>query len=217
MRFTSLLIGTALAACLGQAANAADLIMDSPVAAAEEVTDWSGFYAGLHGGYGAGTMYLDGAAIDPDDEEHAFDGFFGGVQAGYNAQFDSLLLGVQTDISLSGIRYEEDAGGEDDTLDWFGSTTARIGFVAGDFVPYLKGGIAYGGVTGHAAGEEISQVHLGWTAGAGVEVAVAENMSVFAEYAYYDFETKTYAFDLAGDIEGSMDVHTVKAGLNFSF
>jgi opacity protein-like surface antigen len=220
MRFSTLLLGGIAAFGLGGAAFAADLIITEPEAApmvALSSADWSGFYVGVHGGYGAGVLNLSAPGfIDPDDEDEDVDGFFGGIQLGYNYQADALLFGIQTDLSLSGIASEEDGGGENDTIDWFGSTTGRVGFVADSFVPYLKGGIAYAGGTGWADVESDSQTHIGWTVGAGLEVAVADNISVFAEYDYYDFGEATYDFT-PFDADVTATLHAVKVGLNVGF
>lgn len=214
-----LLLGVA-AATISSATQAADLIIEEPaVIAATSAVDWSGFYAGAHIGYGSGTMLLDGVIIDPSDEEQPVDGFFGGVQLGYNVQLDTVVFGVQTDLSLSAIASNEDGGGADDTVDWLGSTTARIGLALDGVLPYVKAGVAYGGGTGDAAGVEVSNTHIGWTAGAGVEIAVADNISVFGEYAYTDLGAETYSFGapVNADVDVSMQLHTLKAGLNFGF
>jgi opacity protein-like surface antigen len=220
MKLSTFLLGGVAFMGLSSAAFAADLIVDAPMAApvvALSSTDWSGFYVGVHGGYGAGTLNLSAPGfIDPDDEDEDVSGFFGGIQLGYNFQSDALLFGLQTDLSLSGITSDEDGAGENDTVDWLGSTTGRIGFVADSFVPYLKGGIAYAGGTGWAEDESDSQTHIGWTVGAGVELAVADNISVFAEYDYYDFGEATYDFT-PFDADVTSTLNAVKVGLNVGF
>lgn len=220
MKIAHVLWLSAAVATVSSAAQSADLIIDEPaVIAAASSVDWSGFYAGAHIGYGAGTQFLEGPAIDADDEEQPVEGFFGGVQLGYNVQMDSVVFGLQTDLSLSAIASDEDGGGADDTVDWLGSTTARIGLALDGVLPYVKAGVAYGGGTGDANGVQVSNTHFGWTAGAGVEIAVADNISVFGEYAYTDLGVETYSFGggPAGDVDVSMQLHTVKAGLNFGF
>ncbi len=219
MKLTAIALGSLFALSLGGAAAAADLVVNTDVAPAAPVVenDWSGPYVGLHAGYGTGTLHLSAPGfIDPDDEDEDVDGFFGGIQLGYNFQSDALLFGVQTDLSLSNIQYDEDGSGANDTIDWLGSTTGRVGFVAGNFVPYLKGGIAYAGGTGDAAGESDSQTHVGWTVGAGVELAVADGISVFGVYDYYNFGDATYDFT-PFDAEVSSTLNVVKVGLNFAF
>ncbi|MDC9824125.1 porin family protein [Devosia sp. ZB163] len=215
--YTSMLAGASVLALAG-AATAADLIIAEDPVVAVAANDWSGIYIGVHGGFGAGVITLESDVIDPSDLEQDVDGFFGGVQLGYNIQTDTLVFGIQTDLSLSGIQYEEDGDGENDTIDWFGTTTARLGVALDGVLPYVKAGIAYGGGTGHAMDEEDTQTAFGWTAGVGVEVALADNISAFAEYNYIDLGQVTYEFSLpVGDVGADADLHTIKAGLNFSF
>lgn len=221
MKLSTILLGGVAFLGLSSAAFAADLIIDEPAPATvlSSGTDWSGFYAGAHVGYGVGTLHLDpeiALDIDADDVDEDVSGWLVGGQIGYNFQADSLLFGIQSDLAWSGIAYDEDGDGENDTIDWLGSTTGRIGFVAGSVVPYLKGGIAYGGGTGHLGDEEDSQTHIGWTVGAGVEVAVSDNMSLFAEYDYYDLGAATYEFT-PGTVDVDATLHTIKAGLNIGF
>jgi opacity protein-like surface antigen len=207
MRFASALLAGAAVAALSSSAFAADLIIapsaPAPIAMDVSSSDWSGFYAGVHGGYGWGELTVDGTTTAD------VEGWLGGVQAGYNVQMDSILLGVQTDIAITNIGLDE--AGTTANLDWLGSTTARLGVVAGDFVPYVKGGVAYGGAT-FDDGVEDSQTHVGWTVGGGVELAVAENMTVFGEYNYYDLGSQTYD---GSDV--ALTTQVVKAGLNFKF
>lgn len=211
MKLSTILAGSLSLLALCGAAQAADLIVaDAPAAAvAASATDWSGFYVGVHGGYGTATEVL-GA---PVDNEADLDGVFGGVQIGYNFQADALVLGLQSDIALTGITNGEDP---EDTIDWIGSTTARVGYALDGVLPYVKAGVAYAGGTGRMGVEEDSQTAFGWTAGAGIEFTLADNISLFGEYDYYDFQTTT--FHLSGlDIDTDATAHTIKAGLNFAF
>lgn len=199
-------------------ALAADLVADDVAAAPiSSDYDWSGFYAGVHAGYGSGNIHLD--ITDPLDDDEAVDGFIGGVQVGYNVQSGNIVFGLDSSLSLSSIHYEETAPGVDDTIDWIGSTTGRIGLALDGILPYVKAGIAYGGGTGDAAGISVSENHVGWTAGAGAEFAVADNISVFGEYAYTDLGATDYVFGnpVNTTIPVSMQLHTVRAGLNFGF
>lgn len=207
MRFASPLLAGVAVVALSNSAFAADLIIapsaPEPIAMDVSSSDWSGFYAGVHSGYGWGELTVD------DTTTSDIEGWLGGVQAGYNVQMDSILLGVQTDIAITNIGLDDV---DTANLDWLGSTTARLGVVAGDFVPYVKGGVAYGGATFDGAGAEDSQTHVGWTVGGGVEFAVAENMTVFGEYNYYDLGSQTYD---GSDV--ALTTQVVKAGLNFKF
>lgn len=225
MRLSTILLGGAAVLGLSSAAFAADLVIEEPAAAIVAPTyDWSGVYVGGHLGYAAGQIDLDvlgvGNAVDDSVE---VDGWVGGVQLGYNWQFDRVVVGVQTDVSFTGIESEEAEGGVPDTIDWLGSTTARLGIALDNLLPYVKAGVAYAGGTGNQGdppdNEAVEATFLGWTAGVGLEYAIADNISIFGEYGYYDLGTETLDFTASGtvDVDASPGLHVVKAGLNLSF
>src|SRR5690606_27625001 len=98
------LLSTAASVAVATGASAADL--GSPIpdvvypAPAAQVHDWSGFYAGLHGGFGFGSIEDIGNVNSPS---HPSSGIFGGGQVGYNLQSGNLVLGIEADASLSGV------------------------------------------------------------------------------------------------------------------
>lgn len=224
MKFSqALLAGVAVFATMG-AAQAADLIVNDPAAISAAATyDWSGLYAGVHAGYGAGQVDLAPSSGNFMVPSQDVAGWLAGVQLGYNLQIDQIVVGVQTDFSLSGIQSNETGGGTNDTTDWVGSTTARLGVALDGVLPYVKAGVAYAAGTGNQgdapANEAVDVTYVGWTAGAGVEFAVSENVSIFGEYNYYDFGTQSLDFSGPNnaDVDASPTLHAVKAGVNFSF
>jgi outer membrane immunogenic protein len=148
------------------AANAADVIDTVPVA------DWTGFYAGVHAGYGWGSFDYDarlaeiveGDVVDTVGLGHDgdADGFFAGVQAGFNWQMDALVLGIEGDVSKSWIDSDDNGGfisgpnltpgsvHTETDLDWFGTLRLRAGFLATDgMLIYATGGLAWGNVDSH--------------------------------------------------------------------
>jgi opacity protein-like surface antigen/hemolysin activation/secretion protein len=89
------------------------------------------------------------------------------------------------------------------TLDWFGTLRARAGFlVTPSILAYATGGLAFGGLTSvnqiahlttgvndfQSLGSvsHLSASRPGWTIGGGLEWEFAPQMSVKAEYLYYD-------------------------------
>lgn len=149
-----------------QAAHAADI---APVA-----SDWTGFYAGLNGGYGGGTfdypMNINASYVTPTSDNAAapsvldYDfgadvtasGFFGGGQIGYNYQIDNFVLGVEGDIAATNIEgkvhlYSDtvnaDISGHSE-VDWFATARLRGGYAAtSNLMLYVTGGLAWGSVT----------------------------------------------------------------------
>ena len=76
-------------------------------------------------------------------------------------------------------------------------------------------------ITGNALGVSISdsQIHSGWTAGAGVEVMFAPKWSVKAEYLYRSFASQTYFAGVfpAGVATGTLNLNSVQVGVNYHF
>ena len=84
------------------------------------VFTWTGFYAGVNGGYGFGDSKLKDVTFGADardgfdawaSKEEKFakwadkrsDGFTGGAQVGYNYQMGSVVLGVEADFSYANL------------------------------------------------------------------------------------------------------------------
>ena len=99
---------------------------------------------------------------------------------------------------------------DDIELNWTGSLRGRLGFDGGAFMPYLTAGLAFG--EGYFDGPDVTNIHVGWTAGAGVEFAVSDALSVDLLYRYTDLAPQGYA---ATDI--GFKTHSITAGLNWSF
>ena len=108
--FLALFAAAGLAIGLAQSASAADLSRrpvykaPAPVVAAY---NWSGFYAGVHAGYGWGDLGVSAAGLAGTGD---IDGWFGGGQIGWNWQAagSPWVFGVELDSSFANI--ERDAG-----------------------------------------------------------------------------------------------------------
>lgn len=222
-------------ACMISAAQAADVI--------EELAayDWTGFYVGAQAGYGWGDTDFHYEPFDTSVEME-FDGFVGGVTAGYNAQRGSLVVGVEADVSYSDFSKDVErplvfgaqpcvTPGEGCSLDidWFGTARVRFGFAMDTVMPFVTGGIAFGDVEAHfdtgACDCEIDETAFGWTVGGGIEWAFAENWSAKAEYLYVNLgEPDTEALNTgpfpppASNVSTSdFDFSVVRVGVNYRF
>jgi outer membrane immunogenic protein len=97
------------------AAIAADMPAAVPLKAVPVVAyGWTGFYAGLHGGYawGNGSINLTdnrgiGLGLFPATLAANPSGFLGGVQARYNYQVAQWMFGVESDIAWAGIKRDQ--------------------------------------------------------------------------------------------------------------
>ena len=95
------------------AANAADLNWNSgtsSIYSPTSVSDWSGFYAGVNGGFAWGTLTSEDAAGGPETENNS-DGFQFGGQAGYNMDMGGFVIGAEADLQWANIGYTEDLPG----------------------------------------------------------------------------------------------------------
>jgi len=205
---------TAVATIYSSSALAADLGAVNTVTPFDqtipESVSWTGFYAGLNGGYGWAQF---GVVED-------LEGLFGGIQAGYNYDFGGFVLGVEGDVQLSGINFEQDfvGGGKSYIeLNSFATLRARAGITIDRFMPYVTGGVAWAkataGITDGVTTFEADDDYVGYAVGAGLEYAVTDNITVKSEYLYADFGEAD--FDLGGDVE--LSSHMVRVGLNFKF
>lgn len=201
---------TALSADLGVAYQAPSVAYTNSSA-----FDWTGFYAGVNAGYGWAKIE-SGGFVNSDD----FNGWLGGAQVGYNYDFGGFVLGVEGDIQLADVKYKEDLGGGfgvEAGLEAYGTVRARAGIAADRFLPYITGGVAWGrGVikaTAPGASVSINDDFVGWTIGAGLEYAVADNITLRGEYLYTDFGKAD--FGTGTDI--NLKTSVVRVGVNFKF
>ena len=164
-RFAAAFLAMAMLGVLPGRSGAADMPIKAP--SILPPLSWTGFYIGANGGYGwghqnvniAGTPPFDafvGSAIDPVIAANP-NGFLGGLQAGYNYQFNSVLLGVESDLDWSDIQKKQTdnrtAAGFGTTLfttsgeqklDMFGTVRGRLGWALDNWLVYATGGLAYG-------------------------------------------------------------------------
>jgi outer membrane immunogenic protein len=203
-----LLASVALALGAGLvSANAADIQQRSmPTKAPAYVApiyNWTGPYIGISGGYGWGSSNFG----DPDG------GLFGAT-LGYNWQMGSMIVGLEGDISWSGLEGNDSGAGRSVNNDWLGTVRGRLGFNGGRFMPYVTGGLAVGNIDASVAGVgNSSSTELGWTVGAGVEAAIAGPWTVKVEYLYVDLGEG----DSIGGARPDFQTNIVRAGLNYRF
>jgi outer membrane immunogenic protein len=222
------IIAAAALVAAGSTAMAADISYDAAPVPAQSF-NWTGFYVGLTGGAATGDMDLFAVG---DFEDGTFSisssGFIGGVQVGYNWQFENnFVLGAVADISASNYGSSiETEGFElfDLELKYLGTVRARAGYAWDRALVYAHGGFAYGKVEASSTFEgDISANHSGWTIGAGVEYALTDKISFGTEYSYVDLgdEVLFSGFDDGEGFEPGTGVdvkfHTVKAMINFRF
>lgn len=160
------------------------------------------------------TDAFGGAPLNQVSGPFSFDtsGANGGIQVGYDHQMESLVFGVAGELGF--LDFNESVV-DPTTLpapvpnaqpvtsfrsDWQGSVLGRVGVSFDRTLIYAKAGVSVLHGTGRTVDScrrafcgiitidaEDSDLLLGWTAGAGVEVGLSENWSVGAEYRYFDY------------------------------
>ena len=122
-------------------------------------------------------------------------------------------------------------------LTWLGTVRARIGYLLrDDFMLYGTAGLAYGNLTASGGSYynlsdlnpefvalgQYNNTDIGWTAGAGLEFAIAKNWSLKAEWLYVGFGNKSYGISPIpfADAYGfnatvNNDTQLIRTGINY--
>lgn len=207
------LLGVAIIAP-AQAADLATLPRKAPPLVSP-VTNWSGFYVGAVGGYAAQT----GGVTDIKG------GLFGGT-LGYNYQVGTWVFGIETDAAWADIKQSAaipPIASAETKVQSTGTVRGRVGVAFDTVLLYGTGGYAWADnrISATILGFEFrdTQLHSGWTVGAGVEWMFAPHWSVKAEYLYRDFESRNYFSDLVpgGVASGRLQVNSGQIGVNYHF
>lgn len=168
---------SALAALVMAApATAADMAVKArPLPPPVPVFTWSGFYIGGHIGWGWGDfdfrdpfvqlnqpiLIFPGLFVGvPLERSFSDNSFLGGLQAGVNAQFGPVVVGIEGDVSWMNLKGEfrsstSNLGGALTTsegvaakLDWLATLRSRLGWASDRFLVYATGGVAFGRIDG---------------------------------------------------------------------
>ena len=213
--------------------------------------NWQGYYIGGQASYGSTTSKvapgansdLQSTFIPPNNVSYNWQplpsghsnttGF--GAFAGYNSQWEDVVLGLEANYIHDGIRsvsnsvgvvYNPDLSLQSLThsnavvkLSDFGSLRVRGGYVMGCFLPYAFAGTGLGSQTvdrtisafpypvlpGTSAASKTKLVY-GYSVGAGIDVMLVGGLFMRAEYEYRR---------VTSDIE--TNINTVRAGLGYKF
>ena len=184
---------------------------------------WTGFYIG--GNFG-GQWASQGNITDSLDPGISFNAgrasngsFLGGGQVGANYQFNAFVVGVEGDFEWAANHNNNGNGVVVPSIGqtiqvtsnnrWLTTLTGRFGFAADRLLFYGKAGGAWVGnsnftvtnaTTGFAIATSNGSSNTGWTAGAGVEWAFAENWSTKLEYDYVGLSNNSYTVPATSSI-----------------
>ena len=135
-------------------------------------------------------------------------GVIGGANVGYNYQINQWVLGLEGSVDGTSLSNTAAAVVPDGTVLTAHSTAVLQGSIRGKLgvawdraLIYATGGVAFGGFNTNLsisnpgttlvapgvpffANGSVSTTRVGWTVGGGIQYAVTNNWSVFAEYRY---------------------------------
>ena len=210
-----LLLSAAISVIAASAALAADLpsrtsapSFEAPVEA-PIAFNWTGFYAGLNGGYGwnSSSWQSVGAPAFTNFSNNA-GGFVGGVTAGYNYQINQFVVGIEGNAEYSGVRASGACGAVVGSncktkQSWIGDLDGKIGIGIDRALIYATGGVgftdySFSSPTPAPAMSWAGGSRVGWTLGAGMDYAITNNWVAGVTYKYYDFGTQTQNSSPAG-------------------
>ena len=196
---------------------------------------WSGFYGGAHTGAGDFTgLTIDygGGIFDNPSGDHDLDEIaaLAGLQAGYNFQNGNVVYGLEVDGAWTGFGKNRFSGAFRENfasaeMDWLATARARLGLAVGNALAYVTGGLALAEMEHCVDANAISGplcwegANLGMTAGAGVEVKLADNLSLKGEFLFVKMgeERVQYEPDPIEDIIFSNRSKQARIGLNYYF
>lgn len=221
-----LLAAAALLALTATAAGAADLgpRMVTKAPPMQEVWNWTGFYVGVNGGFGwARSEHVDSRGVTSGTFNQR-GGMVGGT-AGYNWQMGPTVIGLEGDLDWANINGSTVCGVVSTCftdMRAFGTVRGRLGYAAGNWMPYITGGLALADLS---VGQTVAGIasredwRAGWTVGAGLEVLFAPGWSAKAEYLYADFGSNAISYTGApfNVSVAERNVNVVRGGINYHF
>jgi outer membrane immunogenic protein len=194
------------------------LLVATGGASAQSAFDWNGFYVG--GSIGAGGLRNE--ALLNDNYSYSYDAglLTAMATAGFNVQQDSLVYGIEADLGLVALGdiSSDDADASFIALGMSPVATlrGRVGFAVDDLLIYGTAGLAVAHVDiddDWGVGYSTEGFAVGGVIGAGVEMAVTDNMSLRAE-------GRLMGFSIDGDSDGytnQLNSAVGLVGVNFHF
>jgi outer membrane immunogenic protein len=198
------------------AVSAADL---DPMEPPAELENWGGPYVGIHAGYASLNASNSTQDIFAQSWKQKADGPLGGVLVGYNFDMDGFVLGFEADAGFGGISKTSTRPGIGDVkITNHGQHTFRLraGLPAGPGLFYATGGMALADIWARGPDGRDKQFLWGFTAGAGFETKVTEQISLRAEYLYGNYGKETFDLGTAA-MKSDIETHNLRVGVSWYF
>ncbi len=192
-------------------------------------SQWEGFYAGLNAG---GLWSSTSASIVENNTGGGFNGtssgFVGGAQAGYNYLLGPVLLGGEVDFQGSTMTGGVTGGAgpsfisATQSIPWFSTFRARVGYPVGSVMPYLTGGAVWGqqrlaGFDSQFGSFDNSNNFWTYTFGGGVEGHINDRWSAKLEYLWIGTPDTPLSTPASTSISERSIGNLVRVGFNYRF
>lgn len=161
-------------------------------------------------------------------------GFVIGGHAGLNRQYGPWVFGLEANllaatIQGSGSRDSEVSPGwtvhTGADVNWLATGVARVGYAWGNTLFFAKGGVAVMQfeMSGHSSNsgtivgrQSSSDFSVGWTAGVGVEWAIADKWTIRLDYDYLDFQLEDKESGGSTPVKIDAHLHVGRIGFNYA-
>jgi outer membrane immunogenic protein len=164
--------------------------------------NWGGLHIGLNVGGGFGDV----------------SGIVAGGQIGYNWQVGRIVFGVETDLQWSDQDDNAIIAGvaASQELTWFGTLRGRVGYTVFErWLPYVTGGLAYGGREVSGGPFRAEETAIGWAFGVGLDYAINNMWSARLEYLHISLDSFSPTFAGVTINVGRLDNDIIRGALNY--
>ena len=193
------------------------------------LANWTGCYAGVHGG--GGILADTGLGSNDEFPVPISSGGFAGGQLGCDVQTGALVWGLEGEAAWSRIINRDSDSSQlfesSANLVWSADGAVRAGVAIDRGLFYGKAGIAAGrfkfSSTDNGDFESGASTLTGLLLGGGIEYALAPNWSVLLEYDRIAYAGRVVHVDASGPFDTPFDqtlsatVNEAKAGINYRF
>jgi outer membrane immunogenic protein len=160
--------------------------------------NWTGFYIGGQVG-GAWSDYgWDNITLTAEPVANNASSIVGGGHAGYNWQFNQIVIGVEAEASAADLTGSSrslvnPAVTYSTKADWYATVVGRLGVAFGRAMVYGTGGVAFAdfqtrGVNAGFDSFSSTSQRTGWTAGIGLAYQITPNWIAGIDYKHLQFD-----------------------------
>lgn len=196
--------GTHMTACLRLLALT---LLSAGSAAAQEVADWSGPYAGVYFGRESGMQqYYDNDVIRPGPDD--ISGSLAGAFAGYNFQFGSWVVGPEASLARGDLRYDGNGYNHKE----FADLRLRGGYAFGATLAYVAAGYTR---TVWEEGDAEDLDTDGYSLAIGVEYSFQDRFLIGAELFERRIDSDNFTIAPEARFETDFTGVHIRAGIRF--